>query len=305
MLTANYQFVVDSSALQNSAPGGTVFVYATGRAGTSGKYVCQSAKASLWVQTISSAVSQSIPVSNSWGNIVTPGASTSTVVVTFAGGAGGPGGNGAGIGGSGANGGFGQEIQATFAIPQTANIGTLVGRQGARGGSGGTGYGQGGAGGNDSGSGGGGTALCAYTGATSPCTSSTPVRSAAITTAMLPCVFAVAGGGGGGGEGVCAGSSAGTGGNGGNSAGAFSTLERRRGHHVHVADADLGGYGRQRRRRVTPGPWAWTPARPAVASGPRPTQPPVVAPARAITSSPTGSIRPPTATRGHQVRLSI
>jgi hypothetical protein len=44
---AAYQYIVNSAALEGSSSGGEVFVYATGRAGISGHYVCRSVQASF------------------------------------------------------------------------------------------------------------------------------------------------------------------------------------------------------------------------------------------------------------------
>lgn len=217
-VTSSYQYVVDSSVLGGSPTNsGMVYVYATGRAGTSGHYVCQSVQASFFVQrpTLADQVSTS-EASPAWTNIRSTGSTSEEARISMAGGSGGPGGNGgACVGCTTAPGGQGTEIQATFVVPVGDGLSDVIGQQGRLGsGGGGSGFGNGGAGGNDSGGGGGATAVCLYNvsagssgcGSASVCTGSSPAT---------PCVLAIAGGGGGGGEMVCWGSLPGGGGNGG------------------------------------------------------------------------------------------
>lgn len=98
---AAYQYVVNSSALEGSSSGGEVYVYATGRAGISGVYVCKSVQASFWVQLTQPGVPQTVATNDSYTSIDIPSScqsscTTSTATITVAGGSGGNGGTGAG-----------------------------------------------------------------------------------------------------------------------------------------------------------------------------------------------------------------
>lgn len=224
-VSTSYQYVVDNVALSTLSSSGTVYVFATGRAGVPSKEVCRTVQAAIYVQgpDAGGLVSAATPANGGWTDIQTPSTSTQAQVV-LAGGSGGQGGNGSGIGGSGAAGGLGEEIQVTFNIPGGDTLSDVQGKAGSLGSGGaGQGWGAGGAGGNDSGGGGGAGALCVSNGSPS-CTPATPVCQGNLMLANLPsgssCVLAVAAGGGGGGEGVCLGSPAGAGGNGGFTTGA-------------------------------------------------------------------------------------
>lgn len=224
-VSTSYQYVVDNVALSTLSSSGTVYVFATGRAGVPSKEVCRTVQAAIYVQgpDAGGLVSAATPANGGWTDIQTPSTSTQAQVV-LAGGSGGQGGNGAGIGGSGAAGGLGEEIQVTFNIPGGDKLSDVQGKAGSLGSGGaGQGWGAGGAGGNDSGGGGGAGALCVSNGSPS-CTPATPVCQGALSSTYpasgSSCVLAVAAGGGGGGEGVCLGSPAGAGGNGGSTTGA-------------------------------------------------------------------------------------
>ena len=86
---AAYQYVVNSSALQANSSGGEVYVYATGRAGISGKYVCESLQASFWVQLTEPGIPQTVATNNSYSSIEVPSScqtscTTTTATVTVA-----------------------------------------------------------------------------------------------------------------------------------------------------------------------------------------------------------------------------
>ena len=231
-LQSQYQYVVDSSALQANSLAGAVKVYVTGRAGTSTDRVCQSVQATIWVQNSQEYQPQSIQINTSATNVNVPTAcqtacTVTTATITAAGGSGGNGGTGLGAATPG-RGATGQELQTTFQIPVGASLGSYVGQLGTMGGSATTGYGTGGASanpgaGSTSGSGGGGTAVCLFGTTGKSCTTSIPPCTAAYTTlAAIPstgCVLEIAGGGGGGGEGLIY--AGGNGGTGGSATGAF------------------------------------------------------------------------------------
>lgn len=194
-----YQFVVNSSSVQNSAASsGTIYVFATGRAGESGNYVCATAKL---------AFTDNLPKPQSpetlTTNIATCGSSTAlptptnatSANITLAGGNGSAGGPGSWPF-TGTPGGGGDGTEMSFSVPIAGNTYTFNAGCGATGtgsAGAGTGFASGGAGGNDGGAGGGASAICMNLTAGSSCDAS----SVSSTSNLL----AVAGGGGGGGEG--------------------------------------------------------------------------------------------------------
>ncbi|MHB8319831.1 MAG: hypothetical protein ACYDEP_11505 [Acidimicrobiales bacterium] len=198
-VNTGYQFVVDSSAVQNStSTSGSIYIYATGRSGVSGNYVCRTAKTVI-TDTLpkpqkSETLTTDITTCGSNTPLPTPNNATSANV-TLAGGNGSPGGPGAyPFTGTAGGGGDGAQMTFTLSITSgatyTVNAGcgaTGTGTAGA-----GTGFASGGAGGNDGGAGGGASALCV--GVTN-CTDSSS------NTVSESNLIAVAGGGGGGGEG--------------------------------------------------------------------------------------------------------
>ena len=230
-LQSQYQYVVDSSALQTNGLAGTVKVYVTGRAGTSANRVCRSVQASIWVQNSQAYQPQSVPINTTYSNVNVPSScqttcTLTTATITAAGGSGGNGGTGLGLATPG-RGATGEELQTTFQIPTGATLGTYVGKLGTMGGSTTTGYGTGGSSanpgaGSTSGSGGGGTAVCLFATTGTCSTSIAPCTSAYTTLASIPaagCVLEIAAGGGGGGEGLIF--AGGNGGTGGSATGAF------------------------------------------------------------------------------------
>ena len=228
-ITGQYQYVVNSSQLQGNATGGNVFVYATGRAGVSGRWQCQTVKSSVWVQISQKGVAQSLTTNNTYTSVNTPVGCTgtctvTTATITAAGGSGGEGNNWP-FGGAGGSGGRGEELTTTFVIPVNATIEIDAGTQGTQGGYGGTGFGAGGnsgsPGNNTSGSGGAGTGVCLFNTSGGTCSASVPPCTTAVTTlAQLStggtypngCALIVAGGGGGGGQALAVGSGPGNGG---------------------------------------------------------------------------------------------
>ncbi len=200
-VNTGYQFVVDSSAVQNStSTSGPIYIYATGRSGVSGNYVCRTAKTVI-TDTLpkpqkSETLTTDITTCGSNTPLPTPNNATSANV-TLAGGNGSPGGPGAyPFTGTAGGGGDGAQMNFTMSITSgatyTVNAGcgaTGTGTAGA-----GTGFASGGAGGNDGGAGGGASALCV--GVTN-CTDSSLNTVAEVDSNLI----AVAGGGGGGGEG--------------------------------------------------------------------------------------------------------
>ncbi len=130
---AAYQYLVNSSALEGGASGGEVDVYATGRAGVSGNYVCRSVQASFFVQMTQPGVPQTVATNDSYSSIDVPSScqsscTTTTATITVAGASGGSGGTGAS--GTGGSGGAGEEIQATFQIPTGMSLATDIGYEG-------------------------------------------------------------------------------------------------------------------------------------------------------------------------------
>ncbi len=136
---AAYQYVVNSSALYSSTSGSTpsggeVYVYATGRAGHSGDYRCASVQGSFWVQLAEPGQAQTVVTDDNYTAIDVPsgscGANCSSTTVTFTV-SGAQGGNGGtGFLGTGGKGGFGEEIEGTFVIPSSTQLGTDLGYQG-------------------------------------------------------------------------------------------------------------------------------------------------------------------------------
>ncbi len=133
-IQAAYQYVVDSTALYSNSSGGIVKVYATGRAGISGHYVCSAVQASFWVQLAEPGEPQTIPTDDAYSSVVAPTATcsptctTTTATFTVWGASGGNGGTG--YSGTGGSGGAGEEIEATFVLPVGAVLGTDLGYQG-------------------------------------------------------------------------------------------------------------------------------------------------------------------------------
>ena len=125
---------MNSSALEAGASGGEVYVYATGRAGISGNYVCRSVQASFWVQLTQPGVPQTVATNDSYTSIDVPSScqsgscTTTTATITVAGGSGGNGGTG--NDGTGGTGGAGEEIQATFQIPVGMSLASDIGYEG-------------------------------------------------------------------------------------------------------------------------------------------------------------------------------
>jgi len=227
LLSAQYQYVVNSSSLQGNASGGNVVVYATGRAGRSGNWTCRTVKSSIWVQVAQKGVNQNVPTNNTYTSVNTPTGCTTTCTVTTAtitvgGGSGGQGDDWP-FGGAGGNGGNGEELTTTFVIPLGATLSAETGNQGFQNGSTTTGYGNGGSSGNpgnnSSGAGGGGTAVCLFNASGGTCTASVPPCTTVYTAiGSIPatgCALIIAGGGGGGGQALAVGSGPGNGGQGG------------------------------------------------------------------------------------------
>jgi mucin-19 len=133
-IQAAYQYVVNSTALYSNTSGGIVKVYSTGRAGTSGRYVCSAVQGSFWVQLAEPGVPQTVPTADSYSSVVVPSAScspsctTTTATFTVWGASGGNGGTG--FSGTGGSGGLGEEMEATFVLPVGAVLGTDLGYQG-------------------------------------------------------------------------------------------------------------------------------------------------------------------------------
>ena len=195
-----FQYVVDSTSA--TPLGGYAHVFVTGRAGTSGHYVCTTIKAlyngpqTTNVNTVqlssASCSGLSIPV-----QAPVAGTNIARVLIEATGGGGQTGGS-AGLSAGGGIGGSGETVEATYAATNTSKLYVNLGCQGGSNTSiiqGGPGFASGGSLGSqgNAGGGGGATAVCSVT----PCTSS------AITSSNLPNnLYLIGGGGGGGGEGI-------------------------------------------------------------------------------------------------------
>lgn len=203
---AEFQYLVDS---HQAASKSLVWVYSTGRAGTSGHYTCATQKAALQL----GSTSVPPPVLTSCASSVSftlPGTGTVTAQITLTGAAGGTGGTTGVLGtillpGVAGTGGLGGEVQTTFTGQAGTTIYVILGCTGGVY-QGGSGFSSGGSSvqlGNEGhgGGGGGASAICL----TSTCNTTTAQSN----------VLAIASGGGGGGEGTCVGSQGGNGGAGG------------------------------------------------------------------------------------------
>jgi len=156
--SVEYQFVVDSHVLENSDSSGVIYVYATGRAGVSGRYVCATVQTAFDIEAPTVGAEQSVPMtpSQGWTGVHFPSGST-TLVTTVLDGASGAAGASDGTGTGGA-GGQGAQLSTTFVIPSGDMVTSYAGSPGQLGTNGaGTnvlGWGDGGPGGNRGGGGG-------------------------------------------------------------------------------------------------------------------------------------------------------
>ena len=201
-----FQYVVDSS--NALALGGYVHVFVTGRAGTSGHYICSTIKA-LYNGPQLTAVNtvQLAPAACSGSTIPVPapavGTSINAVTIMATGGSGQTGGSAA-LSAGGGLGGTGETVEATYAATNSTTLEVNLGCQGGSNTSitpGGPGFSPGGSlpTYGDAGGGGGSTAVCSNAAAVlaNGCNSTT-VTSANLSNDL----YLVAGGGGGGGEGL-------------------------------------------------------------------------------------------------------